>query len=78
MAVDTAAAVADNAASADRNAEFDLIVARADARAIVFKARDSIEIQLPRRHARACRGHPRLNDPESAKTWMAGTSPATT
>src|SRR5262249_18722785 len=32
-----------------------------------------------RRHARACRGHPRLSCGASAsKTWMAGTSPAMT
>jgi hypothetical protein len=32
-----------------------------------------------RRHARACRGHPRLSCGHSAsKTWMAGTSPAMT
>jgi hypothetical protein len=30
------------------------------------------------RHARAWRGHPRLNFPDAAKTWMAGTSPAMT
>jgi len=31
------------------------------------------------RHARACRGHPRLSCGLSeSKTWMAGTSPATT
>src|SRR5260370_4935895 len=34
---------------------------------------------LLRRHARACRGHPRLSRGLSArKTWMAGTSPAMT
>jgi hypothetical protein len=37
VAVDMAAA-ADNGASADRNAEFHLIVARADARAIVLRS----------------------------------------
>jgi hypothetical protein len=32
-----------------------------------------------RRHARACRGHPRLAFKKSAsKAWMAGTSPAMT
>jgi hypothetical protein len=66
------AAAADNGASADRNAEFDLIVARGYARAFVLRS------MIQRRHARACRRHPRLNDPESAKTWMAGTSPAMT
>ena len=30
------------------------------------------------RHARACRGHPRLNASARMKTWMAGTSPAMT
>jgi hypothetical protein len=30
------------------------------------------------RHARACRGHPRLERPTRSQTWMAGTSPATT
>ena len=30
------------------------------------------------RHARACRGHPRLTDRLATKTWMAGTSPAMT
>src|SRR5208282_6504275 len=30
------------------------------------------------RHARACRGHPRLAFAEYGKTWMAGTSPAMT
>jgi len=35
--------------------------------------------RLLRRHARACRGHPRLSCGSSAsKTWMAGTSPAMT
>jgi hypothetical protein len=29
-------------------------------------------------HARACRGHPRLNNIAASKTWMAGTSPAMT
>jgi hypothetical protein len=38
------------------------------------------EIASPlRRHARACRGHPRLScGLSAAKTWMAGTSPAMT
>ena len=32
-----------------------------------------------RRHARACRAHPRLScEPSTRKTWMAGTSPAMT
>ncbi len=30
------------------------------------------------RHARACRGHPRLKSRVESKTWMAGTSPAMT
>jgi hypothetical protein len=31
------------------------------------------------RHARACRGHPRLGSAhQNSKSWMAGTSPATT
>src|SRR5262249_37172260 len=30
------------------------------------------------RHARACRGHPRLTLPVLSKAWMAGTSPAMT
>src|SRR5262249_55261582 len=30
------------------------------------------------RHARACRGHPRLHGISTSKTWMAGTSPAMT
>src|SRR5450759_4231148 len=30
------------------------------------------------RHARACRGHPRLNMATTRKSWMAGTSPAMT
>src|SRR5262249_61332062 len=30
------------------------------------------------RHARACRGHPRLSLIAVSKTWMAGTSPAMT
>jgi hypothetical protein len=30
------------------------------------------------RHARACRGHPRLTNHATSKTWMAGTSPAMT
>src|SRR5262245_38689890 len=30
------------------------------------------------RHARACRGHPRLAFFKAAKTWMAGTRPAMT
>src|SRR5262245_63103515 len=35
--------------------------------------------RLPTRHARACRGHPRLSFMIAAsKTWMAGTSPAMT
>src|SRR6266852_2632024 len=44
-----------------------------------FRARSG-EIESPlRRHARACRGHPRLSCGSSArKTWMAGTSPAMT
>ena len=34
---------------------------------------------FPERHARTCRGHPRLSDGTSAsKAWMAGTSPAMT
>src|SRR5690242_21325707 len=32
----------------------------------------------PHRHARACRGHPRLATMAESKTWMAGTSPAMT
>src|SRR5690242_15903301 len=32
----------------------------------------------PPRHARACRGHPRLHALRRCKTWMAGTSPAMT
>src|SRR5215471_4396430 len=37
-----------------------------------------MELSL-RRHARACRGHPRLScEPSARKTWMAGTSPAMT
>jgi len=38
------------------------------------------EMEAPlHRHARACRGHPRLSCGSSAsKTWMAGTSPAMT
>jgi hypothetical protein len=31
-----------------------------------------------RRHARACRGHPRFHSRAARKTWMAGTSPAMT
>src|SRR5262249_46610081 len=31
-----------------------------------------------RRHARACRGHPRLSISRRSKTWMAGTGPAMT
>src|SRR5580700_1013701 len=31
-----------------------------------------------RRHARACRGHPRLQGDPRSKAWMAGTSPAMT
>jgi len=39
---------------------------------------DEIESRLSR-HARACRGHPRLScGPSARKTWMAGTSPAMT
>src|SRR5262245_50524691 len=30
------------------------------------------------RHARACRGHPRLESRVESKPWMAGTSPAMT
>jgi hypothetical protein len=31
------------------------------------------------RHARACRGHPRLGSAhQNSKSWMAGTSPAMT
>src|SRR6185312_6060221 len=30
------------------------------------------------RHARPCAGHPRLSSVTAGKTWMAGTSPATT
>src|SRR5262249_42319291 len=30
---------------------------------------------LSPRHARACRGHPRLMAPDAPKTWMAGTWP---
>jgi hypothetical protein len=43
--------------------------------ALVF----DLTVHPQRRHARACRGHPRLSccNPES-KTWMAGTSPAMT
>src|SRR5260370_34452972 len=34
---------------------------------------------FPRRHARACRGHPRLScQASTSKAWMAGTSPAMT
>ena len=33
---------------------------------------------MPLRHARACRGHPRLGNLRDKKTWMAGTSPAMT
>jgi hypothetical protein len=33
---------------------------------------------LSARHARACRGHPRLAALQQTKTWMAGTSPAMT
>src|SRR5262245_26175152 len=33
---------------------------------------------VPHRHARACRGHPRLATATTLKTWMAGTSPAMT
>ena len=40
---------------------------------------DEIESLLHRRHARACREHPRLFcEPSAGKTWMAGTSPAMT
>jgi hypothetical protein len=48
-------------------------------RRITLRARSG-EIESPLlRHARACRGHPRLSCGTSAsKTWMAGTSPATT
>src|SRR5215467_6477494 len=34
--------------------------------------------RLSTRHARACRGHPRLKSGARPKTWMAGTSPAMT
>jgi hypothetical protein len=30
------------------------------------------------RHARACRGHPRLIGASESKAWVAGTSPAMT
>jgi len=32
----------------------------------------------PTRHARACRGHPRLGTRAASKSWVAGTSPAMT
>ncbi len=45
-------------------------------------ARDGVSMDPrdhPNRHARACRGHPRLSWGTShSKTWMAGTSPAMT
>ena len=53
MAVADTAAAADSGASADRNGDLDVMVARADARAIVFQGSQ-------RRHARPCAGHPRL------------------
>ena len=34
--------------------------------------------ELHQRHARACRGHPRLTVSPRSKTWMAGTRPAMT
>jgi hypothetical protein len=40
--------------------------------------RISAMIVFPFRHARACRGHPRLCDTTARTTWMAGTSPAMT
>src|SRR5229473_53753 len=48
---------------------------------LIFDSRaGSDEIESPlSRHARACRGHPRLScGPSARKTWMAGTSPAMT
>jgi hypothetical protein len=46
----------------------------------LFLVLQSVELKRPlRRHARACRGHPRLYGLASTnKTWMAGTSPAMT
>src|SRR5882672_6349142 len=38
----------------------------------------SLAANDPRRHARARRGHPRLNASARTKAWMAGTSPAMT
>src|SRR5262245_51360498 len=35
-------------------------------------------LEIKARHARPCAGHPRLCDSNKQKTWMAGTSPATT
>jgi histidinol-phosphate aminotransferase len=40
---------------------------------------DLIACRFCRRHARACRGHPRLScDSAASKAWMAGTGPAMT
>jgi hypothetical protein len=42
------------------------------------RPRRSDSFAAARRHARACRGHPRPSLLHPKKTWMAGSSPATT
>ncbi len=75
--VDVANAFVDREETGMVNAVLDQLARRF--RADEFSRAENWVVRLPtHRHARACRGHPRLAALTRRKTWMAGTSPAMT